>query len=623
MTDWKTLRHILAAGAVRMIAGKEAWDLFNTPARRRPTLNLSSQDNDLDYGNQDDIVSGVRHMGRTFGIVRKILRTYANHVVGSCEANWTTGNEAWDTLAEERWKENMRTLDISGRFHFRTLARLAIISTARDGDIGVAKNRINGLRQIGLIEKDRIRNTSQASDFNTPGTNWIEGVHVGPSSRLDAFRVWDRSDMPGGGFENARNISARDMFLLSDPDRVDGVRGVSWFANGGLNNLIDRKDILESEKHAVKANNRIAMIITKALGGVETAGLNIWGQKNTEDNPGPNIYGEEIPSGTIKYLQQGEDVKSHMSNRPSATFQGFDEALIRDIAIGLELPFGMVWSMAGMSGPGVRFDISQAARVFAEKFALMDFQLIRPIIQWTIAGDMEDGILPFNPNWTKFDIQAPPSATIDLGRESAADLAEHDRGVCSLTDLAAKRGKNAFSTLEMKAREAQHALALADRFEVPIGMIMNVKSAGAGPGAPTAIAADPKKKGPKKVEKKDDQDEDDDQAPAKKATPPPKKAAKKDGDTDDQAPAGADDKTKDMKTILDSYGVGVRAGIFTPSIDDENHFRALAGLPPITEAARQAWTKDQGSRRPVTLTPPPGGTPAPGAATANEDQEDE
>jgi len=39
----------------------------------------------------------------------------------------------------------------------------------------------------------------------------------------------------------------------------------------------------------------------------------------------------------------------------------------------------------------------------------------------------------------------------------------------------------------------------------------------------------------------------------------------------------------------------------TPQIEDEEFFRAQAGLPRITDKVKAAWEQDGGTRRPITL----------------------
>jgi hypothetical protein len=67
------------------------------------------------------------------------------------------------------------------------------------------------------------------------------------------------------------------------------------------------------------------------------------------------------------------------------------------------------------------------------------------------------------------------------------------------------------------------------------------------------------------------------------------------------------------KVLADAYGVAVRAGAITPAEQDEEFIRGKMGLPSIPPAVRTAWKKDEGTRRPITIQPPPGTEPASGA----------
>ena len=59
-----------------------------------------------------------------------------------------------------------------------------------------------------------------------------------------------------------------------------------------------------------------------------------------------------------------------------------------------------------------------------------------------------------------------------------------------------------------------------------------------------------------------------------------------------------------LKDLLEAYGVGVRAGVLTPCIDDENAFREMLGLDPAPAAVSKAWEDQGGIRIPVTLQKP-------------------
>lgn len=56
-----------------------------------------------------------------------------------------------------------------------------------------------------------------------------------------------------------------------------------------------------------------------------------------------------------------------------------------------------------------------------------------------------------------------------------------------------------------------------------------------------------------------------------------------------------------QRNRLDLIGVGVRAGIITPSPDVEAKIRELTGLPPMSSEVLQSWADSDGVRTPITL----------------------
>lgn len=58
----------------------------------------------------------------------------------------------------------------------------------------------------------------------------------------------------------------------------------------------------------------------------------------------------------------------------------------------------------------------------------------------------------------------------------------------------------------------------------------------------------------------------------------------------------------DFRTKVDAYGIGVRGGVITPQLKDEEYFRELAGLPVPGNDIRQTWSGEP-VRRPITIAP--------------------
>ena len=57
----------------------------------------------------------------------------------------------------------------------------------------------------------------------------------------------------------------------------------------------------------------------------------------------------------------------------------------------------------------------------------------------------------------------------------------------------------------------------------------------------------------------------------------------------------------DLKKSIDAYGVGVRAGAYTPQKEDEGFFRKLLNLPLLSQNANKAWDEVGGVKQPITL----------------------
>ena len=65
---------------------------------------------------------------------------------------------------------------------------------------------------------------------------------------------------------------------------------------------------------------------------------------------------------------------------------------------------------------------------------------------------------------------------------------------------------------------------------------------------------------------------------------------------------GEDDlKTDEAKKVLETIGIGVRAGVITPTKQLEDYVRTLVRLPEMSEEAIKAWADDKNVRRPITL----------------------
>jgi hypothetical protein len=88
---------------------------------------------------------------------------------------------------------------------------------------------------------------------------------------------------------------------------------------------------------------------------------------------------------------------------------------------------------------------------------------------------------------TRGEWRFPPKLTIDVGRESAANMNENRQGAKSLQEIAAEQGTDAFTRLEQIAAEASYVKELSERYEIPETAIRLVTNS--LPSTPAAAAA--------------------------------------------------------------------------------------------------------------------------------------
>ena len=60
-------------------------------------------------------------------------------------------------------------------------------------------------------------------------------------------------------------------------------------------------------------------------------------------------------------------------------------------------------------------------------------------------------------------------------------------------------------------------------------------------------------------------------------------------------------KAKSLIDIMTAYGIGVRAGVLTPNIEDEKAIRKMMGLPEVSKDVENDWKETGGVRKPTTI----------------------
>jgi hypothetical protein len=188
-----------------------------------------------------------------------------------------------------------------------------------------------------------------------------------------------------------------------------------------------------------------------------------------------------------------------MPSRPSQAFTGFVQHLMHEIALGVGVPEGVLFGTQDYKGPSVRAEFAAADRVFTKQQGVLTDKVLDPIKDAVILDAIARGeiapptliagetMVQALRRATKGEWRFPAKLSIDVGRESAANMNENRQGAKSLQEIAAEEGTDAFARLEQIAIEAGFVKELAVKYGVPETAIRLTTTS--LPSTPAAAAA--------------------------------------------------------------------------------------------------------------------------------------
>jgi lambda family phage portal protein len=424
----------------------------NTASAYQNTTSTST----LKLRDRTQIMWEARDLVDNSSLIKSILFRIALYVCAKVRYQARTGDEVVDQQIEAVWENFTQNCDITGRNTFRKLCQLAIVGMLRDGDFGfIVVNDANGIK-LASIESDRIGSPYES----LAGEGYIQGIFIDAIGRPVRYRIFDRSRE--GAYLTYRDYEATSFIHILDPLRADGYRGVSGLdASIASGTARDLYELLQNEKVATKWQTAQAGIVKRSGG---EAG---WDTTTTTD--GKRL--EKIEAGTINYLEANEDIIPFGVTRPSVTFTGFIQTLVREVCMSLGVPYGFFYDMSALGGATARLESAQAQRAFEHYQNVLEDKFLNRIKNIVIARGITDGLIPNVPKWNNGIWQYGAHPTVDVGRESQANIAEMQVGLKTAADIYGEQGKDWQEEQEQLAKEKANMKALAVKYGLDEGVL--------------------------------------------------------------------------------------------------------------------------------------------------------
>ena len=473
----KAIAFVNPQGAVDRLVARQRiknfeYDAVKYSRQRKGPSQLSGAEDYRSNYDRVELMKRARDLAENVGLVRSILMKFASHTAANISYQARTENPEVNTEVEAYWAEWWDKCDISTRHTGSTLMQVAIMSMLRDGDFLFCLVRdSDGNLKIQGIEGDRLGDPFKVYT----SSELIGGIHIDQrTGSPTAYDIYSRSI--GDMYTYQVTIPASQAFHLFDPLRIDQYRGISAF-HTAINDATDIHEIVGFEKMSAKvASSQSAIIKRNNNNASDLSSLT-----NDQDINGSAIKLEAIESGKISYLEPGEDIVfPDGPSRPSGAFAEFHKILLRNICLGVGIPYSFAVDPSAMSGPTARLEMQQAGRTFRRYQKLLDDKVLRPIKNIVIADGVARGLIENNvgTRTTKGIFNFGANVSIDLGRESASAISEFKTGLRTAADIYAERGQDFESAMRQRAIEAKLVKDLADEYNVTPDTISDISLEG-------------------------------------------------------------------------------------------------------------------------------------------------
>ncbi len=412
----------------------------------------------------------ARDVVRNFSILRGIISRIVQYTADTVQYVSQTGDEEVDSQYQDYFHQWCERADITGRHRLGALVSMAMQGLLVDGDHGWHLVEVDegGRKQIRIqaIEADRIGDPNNPL---SPGSlNDIGGIIVDDLGRPLSYRVFKR-DRRTAQYTFEREIAADQFIHIFDPMRVDQYRGVTALSTS-IAPARDLYEVYHFEKLAAKWQVGHAGFIKVTDPTRGDGGVSAWNGKKDDRTDSPGTM--QMEAAKIMRLSQGEDIQfAPGTNRPSGAFMALVQVMVREIASGLNMPYGFLYDMTAFSGHTGRIEIAQAMRGIRRYQKLLSEKALDPLRDRVIGMGVSMGELPPHPQWRSGRWGFGRSLTGDYGHDVQANLQLLSAGIVTASDLIAETGQSFEEVVRRSASEVAYLQRVATETGIPIELI--------------------------------------------------------------------------------------------------------------------------------------------------------
>ena len=429
---------------------------------------------DVTASTRQQIVRKSRFFEQNNAVMNRLGDLFENYTVGSnFSVQPASSDPDWNLRAKKWWDTWCRYPDIGSRQSFGTLMSLAARGWFYDGESFLLLTKgDSGRPRLQLIEPQQV--ATPTGQEQSPDI--FDGVRFDTKTgRALAYFIGQETNQ--GQLTEVRSISSDSIVHIYEAQRAGQLRGLPFVACV-INDLHDLDDLQKLEMESCKLASSVAQVIKTSSGEVQASSLRsgVVGSQGTAQTYYENVFGS-----TVKVLKSGDEFEQFQADRPNVNMREYWRSLTEKVCAGVGIPYVLVFP-EGMQGTVYRGALDMSSVWFRSRHQVMASAARRIweyVMEYAIRTDPSLRDSP--DDWYEVAIQAPRSPNVDVGRNSAAQLAELGAGVTTYDEIYGARGIDWRSALEAKAQQARYIQDLATKYGLDVSEISTAQKQAIAP----------------------------------------------------------------------------------------------------------------------------------------------
>jgi capsid protein len=424
---------------------------------------------DADAMTRLEIMRKARYFERNNGVVNRLADLYEEYVVGPTGLRFVpaSSDREWNRRFSKWFKQWATMCEISSRISFGSAQALAARSEYIDGECFViltrGKERQGGrsFPRIELMEAHRCETPPDLASDETV----VDGIKRDEKGRPLVYYFRKSSGSFGSEDGKFDQVPAEMVVHVMEQSRIGQPRGLSHLYPI-LNDLHDLDDLQILGMDATKEAAQVTNVIKTKTGEVSAKELrsmrfNFGGVPASENPKGTSggssadrtEYYQQVFGGKARVLRKDDEFEQFVVTRPSESERAYWDALTSKVCAGggISKLLVMPWSMQGTV---VRADLDVQGQFFRSRssvHASFWSQVYHYVAKWAVANVLELSDPP--EDYLEHKVRAPRSVNVDVGRNSAALIAEYEAGIRTLESLCGELGEDWVEVLEQRGSE--------------------------------------------------------------------------------------------------------------------------------------------------------------------------